>query len=579
MKRLLLLTILAIGINIVQANDYPALIKPSSISQSTQRETVRRNLSDLNNAIAIQEIDVDLSTLLDSDIVSLDIDGNTMIVNRIDIIQNETEKYIYCAYESDDAEVSISKLGNNIQGIINSPFGSYIIETVDDNSYILAELDTDNVESDGPELKFNGVDSTLLELVNNLSNVTRSGDIKYVRVLVMYTPNASSLSSNMTNKVYQEINNGNTSFRNSDVNVRFELAYLGQTDDDEGSYTFNDLLNNFTSNNDGFADEVHSLRERYSADVCVLLVYNDDYCGLAWVNANKSHAFAVVRASAYCATKYSFTHEIGHNAGCLHDTLKSSTNNPYTYGHGYVHYTGLSDSSWRTMMAYGDACNGELNCVRIKYWSNPDINYNGNPTGNVTRCNNARVWNENAIKVSSFNTDPATITVTSADNSTMMDYACWRATQTITASNYSVENGQTVEMLASNSITLLPGTTIKAGANFRAAISSQSPNANYPLFTPQRHGVIAENKRGIDVNIKLAENNLDLTLSLENDCQNATIRVYDMLGRLQQTIVSDMKFSRGENEFSTNISNLSEGVYVLVTQIDGKIITNSFTKL
>ena len=199
-------------------------------------------------------------------------------------------------------------------------------------------------------------------------------------------------------------------------------------------------------------------------------------------------------------------------------------------------------------------------------------------TGNVTRCNNARVWNENATKVSSFNTEPATITVTSADNSTMMDYACWRATQTITASNYTIESDQTVEMLASDSIILLPGTTIKAGAKFRAATASQSPNANYPLFVPKRHSVIEEN-RGIDVNIKSAENNLDLELSLENDCRKATIRVYDVLGRMQQTIVSDMKFSRGENAFSANISNLSYGVYILVTEIDGKIITNHFTKL
>lgn len=578
MKRLLLLTLLAIGINIVQANDYSTLIKPSSVSNLTQRKAIRRNLSDLNNAIATQEIDVYISTLFDSDIVSLDIDGNTMIVNRIDMVQNETENYIYCAYESDDAEVSISKLGNNIQGIINSSFGSYIIETVDDNAYILAELDTDDVEPDGPELKFKAVDSTLLELANKLSNVTQSGDIKYVRVLVMYTPDASSLSSNMTNKVYQEINNGNTSFKNSDVNVRFELAYLGQTDDDEGSYTFDDLLNNFTSNNDGFADEVHSLRERYSADVCVLLVYNDDYCGLAWVNASKSHAFAAVRASSGCATKYSFTHEIGHNAGCRHDTLASPINTPYTYGHGYVHYTGTSGSSWRTMMAYSNACSGEYNCARIKYWSNPDINYNGYPTGNVTRCNNARVWNENATKVSSFNADPATISITSADNSTMMDYACWRATQTITASNYTIESGQTVEMLASDSISLMPGTTIKNGAKFRAVIAPQSPNAIYPLFAPQRHNVIEEN-RGIDVNVKLTENNLDLELSLENDCQNATIRVYDVLGRLQQTVISGTNFSRGKNAYSIDISNLSRGVYLLVTQIDGKIITNNFTKL
>lgn len=577
MKRLFLFTILVFGINIVQANDYPILIKPTSISQLTQRQAVKRDLLGSYNAIATQEIDVDVSTLIDSDIVLLDIDGNTMVMNRVDIIQNEAENYIYCAYESDDAELSISKLGNNIQGIINSSFGSYIIETTEDNSYILAELDTDNVESDGPELMFNAVDPTLLELANNLQNATSLNDIKYVRVLVMYTPNALSLSSNMTNKVYQEINNGNTSFKNSDVNVRFELAYLGQSGDSEGNYTFNELLNKFTNDNDGFADEVHSLRERYSADVCVLLVYNNDYCGLAWVDASKTSAFAVVRASSGCATKYSFTHEIGHNAGCLHDTLASPKNIPYKYGHGYVHYTGTSGSSWRTMMAYGDACSGENNCVRLKYWSNPDINHNGNPTGNTTRCNNARVWRENATKVSSFYTDPSTITVTSGDNSTMMDYACWRATQTINASNYTVESGQIVEMLASSSIKLLPGTTIKAGAKFRAAIAAQSPNTSYPLFAP-RNVSTTEQNNNMSFSTRLQDGNRNLELLLHEDCNSATILIYDIFGYLQKVIIQDKKMSSGEYIFSTDVNNLSNGVYILMTQIDGMLRINKFTK-
>lgn len=576
MKRGVLFFIFAICLNIVQAYSYPILIKPTTNPNNTQRKISTGSLLDLSNAISIQEIELDVNALCNSDVVSLNIGGENIIVYRINVVQNETKDYIYYAYESNDLEMSISKLGNNIQGIINTSFGSYIIETVGSDSYILVELDTDEIELDGPCLESDDNAVTLSELANSATTQSASSDMKYVRVLVMYTTEALALASNMTNKVYQEINNGNTSFKNSGINVRFELAYVGQTEDSESNYDFSTLLSKFRGTDDGFADEVHSIRERYAADVCVLLVYRSGYCGMAKLNADKNSAFAVVKASSGCATKYSFTHEIGHNAGCRHDTLVDSSTKPYKYAHGYVHYTGTSSTSWRTMMAYGDACNGnELHCQRIKYWSNPDVSYNGNPTGDETWSNNAKVWENNATNVSTFNTDPTLIAITSADNSTDMDYACWRATQSITANNYTVESGQTVEMLATSSITLLPGTTIKAGAKFRAAIASQSPNANYPLFAPKRNNTL-EQSNNIDISIKILDNNLNIELSLKQECKNATIRVYDILGRLQMEIISNTNLSRGEHSFSNNLNKLNNGVYLLVTQIDGKNSIDKF---
>ncbi len=572
MKRLFLLSIFAICLNIVQANNYPNLIRPIT-NQSNTHKISSRNLFVLDNAISTQEIEVDIDALSDSDIVSLNIGGETFVVDRINVVQNETKDYIYCAYESEDVEMSISKLGNNIQGIINgSSFGSYIIETIGEDSYILAELDTDEIAPDGQPVEFNDDNTALVGFANEESSTV----IKYVRVLVMYTPEALSLESDMINKVYLDIEDGNTSFKNSGVNVRFELAYIGKTEESEGSYTFRQLLDNFTSNGDGFADEVHSLRERYSADVCVLLVNNTTYCGLAWLNANKDRAFSVVYAHPGCAKKYSFTHEIGHNAGCRHDTIVDSSTSPCKYAHGYVHYTGTGESSWRTMMAYSTACGGESYCPRIKYWSNPNVYFNGYPTGDAVWSNNAKVWKDNAIKVSTFNTDPASINITNADNSTSMDYACWRAAQNIFVSNYVIESGQTVEMLASSSITLLPGTTIKAGAKFRAAIEPPSPDATYPLFAPKQDNS-SERSNDIEISVKISENNLNLELSLETDCNNATIRVYDVLGRLQK-IILDKNLSSGEHSFYTNVDKLPNGVYWLVTQIDGKNSINKFTK-
>ena len=485
MKRILSILMLMFAAYLVYANDYPSLIRPIKSIQIVPQKVMDSGLVGLNHAVSVQEIEVDINALFNSDNVSLTIGGEDIIMDRINVVKNEAEDYIYCAYESNDMEISLSKLGNNIQGVINSAlYGSYIIETIND-SYILAQLDPDEIDIEGAPLEYNDDNMTLAETVSNELSSTDSNDIKYVRVLVMYTPEALSLASDMTNKVYLDINNGNTSFQNSNVNVRFELAYVGQTDDNEDSYTFHQLLGKYRTNGDGFADEVHTLRERYSADVCVLLIATGGYCGLGYLNSSKTTAFVAVNAGSGCANKYTFAHEIGHNAGCDHDTLVSPTSYPYQYAHGYVNYTGATGSSWRTMMAYGDACGGELYCQRVKYWSNPDVDFNGTPTGDPIWSNNARVWNENATRVSSFNADPSSITITSADNSTYMDYAYWHATQNIYASNYTVESGQTVEMLASSSITLLPGTTIKSGAKFRASVRQTAYNNLYPQYAPK----------------------------------------------------------------------------------------------
>ena len=136
MKRGVLLSIFAICWNLVQAYSYPTLIKPKTNPNNTQRKISSISLWDINNAISIQEIELDVNALSNSDLVSLNVWGENIIVERINVIQNETKNYIYCAYESDGVEISISKLGTNVQGIINSSFGSYIIETVGDNSYL-----------------------------------------------------------------------------------------------------------------------------------------------------------------------------------------------------------------------------------------------------------------------------------------------------------------------------------------------------------------------------------------------------------------------------------------------------------
>jgi len=97
-----------------------------------------------------------------------------------------------------------------------------------------------------------------------------------------------------------------------------------------------------------------------------------------------------------CATGYySFGHELGHNQGLHHDPATAGgSSSVFPYAFGYQDPFG----DFRTIMAYN--CPG--GCVRVNHFSNPDILFNGEPTGDASQSNNARALDETASVVASF---------------------------------------------------------------------------------------------------------------------------------------------------------------------------------
>jgi peptidyl-Asp metalloendopeptidase len=221
-----------------------------------------------------------------------------------------------------------------------------------------------------------------------------SSDDVVIDVLVAYTSKTARNYIDVEHElVHLAIEEANQAFRNSNLGyVKLRLVHTYQTDDTEEGTHF-DHVWRFADKGDGYMDEVHRLRDKYRADVALLIVDDPKGCGLATrVFADAEDAFAVVHHEC-AAASYSLAHEIGHLIGARHDLKLDKIMTPFPYGHGFVNGT-----KWRDIMSYRDSCGG---CPRLPVWSSPKVMVNGEPAGSPEQ-DNARVIAEQAARVAGF---------------------------------------------------------------------------------------------------------------------------------------------------------------------------------
>ncbi len=216
------------------------------------------------------------------------------------------------------------------------------------------------------------------------SNSIANGASEPIKILVAYTPQALHASGGTPDDpsaILAEISTAvaltNISFENSSVDFELELAYIHSTDTNENG--LNSTLELLTYSGDGKYDEIHDLRDEHDADLVALIVRDAGACGRGNIMQSldgSDHKRAFSFSMLACTnSNYTFAHEIGHNLSLGHNRANAGDLENYLFDYGFGYNFRLNNLEGRkTLMAYGVE-------LRIPYYSNPDVLYEGVPTG------------------------------------------------------------------------------------------------------------------------------------------------------------------------------------------------------
>lgn len=354
-------------------------------------------LQSLSTTESIKVIRVDPDQLKNNSSVSIMLnDDSAVSFSSNEEISTQDTRYVWTGETQTglamgggvDGDATVSVNGDQLSAIIRTGDGIFRIQPLPGDLHALIKVDVSGLPPDHLE-----DESTSVNEQRDINDIDlRSDDdntIAEIEVLVLFTPEAAKFSSDpLSLDATSVIEEANKSLINSEIRARFNLASADLIEYQESGSQDTDLQR-LIALNDGYLDDAHTLRDKVSADIVILMVNNSDYCGQAGeIFSNAENAFATVYWQ--CAiTNLSLAHEIGHLLGACHNPEVHNECSPFSYGHGFI----LPSEGVRTIMAY--QC-PQGNCTRVLQWSYPPA------WGTPIKHNDARVLDQTSLRASRF---------------------------------------------------------------------------------------------------------------------------------------------------------------------------------
>ena len=208
-----------------------------------------------------------------------------------------------------------------------------------------------------------------------------------ITLLAAYTTGAADVAENIEAVIRKAIDDTNDAFKNSRIPLRLTLAGV-----DRVEYALTDRLQDLrrlVRRDDGYLDDIHTLRNDLEADIVVLVVEDRGATINAAVMADAATAFALVHYGTLGSPDFALAHELGHLFGARHTPDSDPNPDPFQFGHAF------RNDSIKTIMSTG--------AQRVlPYFSGPDQTYAGVVLGDSTLRNVAEVLRQTAVYISNF---------------------------------------------------------------------------------------------------------------------------------------------------------------------------------
>lgn len=340
-------------------------------------------------------------------------DGLIIKTSQIEIIEHDLLRYTWKGKVlGDDLGLVTITVGKDRSLYVNIyAFGTYyrlvpiknqvwIHQLLEIESLMSAQGEQDSIPVSATDLiRAQSVQAVL----SDRPSASTATDGTVIDVMVVYSSAANDASTDIRAQINSEITWTNAVLEQSCTQTSLRLVHIERLSEAESGDSTTDL-NRLRTSDDGYFDNIHTLRATYGADLVQMWAStgSSGTCGLAYAPVIPAASFGFSWKRLDCDASTT-AHEFAHNMGAVHDPYQENTSGvvygDYLAGHGHVDI----GAKLRTIMGYNTECAryGE-SCQRIPYFSNPKIVYNGVALGVANISDVSQVIRNNRESIANF---------------------------------------------------------------------------------------------------------------------------------------------------------------------------------